>query len=862
MSVNIPISASPAGAVDAIRSIEQAIQRAGQAGRAFRDLDLSHPELSGMSEDIRRLAGRFNDLSRIGRGSTAQAFRAVNRATGGGDPSDFLAWDSALERVFPDPTERARHRANVLGYATPGTRFAPSTPAQQAPGPAPGPMPGPSPAPPSPPSGGGGGGMLAGIGSSMMGFMGASLAMAGISTIKQVLSESIGKAQEEAGTTEDLYRHTDTTKSFLDLRDAVMASTHALGVNAQEAGRLSLTWARMTGEANPEAISRGVQMGVGMGRSYGMDPGVATQVLGQATIAGLDPAKFAILIGEAAGKGGRSADETTPALLRLTEAATRSLVTHSNELQTASMLAGLNAMGVPGLRGQNAEAVMSTLGTSISQGGNAGPASAALSYMVGRRQGVTDPYDLQMLQEGGLFASAKSDLGYGSDETNFSARLAELQRLYAGAPQNRLLNAMQNDLGVNMRQGRELLRYKPADLSTTFNALQGAKVDLKDMNPTAIADAVRIANAPPGQDVEAFLDNGSNQTTTKVGLNSIRQQMLGRHGQGELSPEDQAKLSGAGPGDLRNVLLQMTAKYGQSETDGSKTRESQAELSNAMTKLGRDLLPPLNDLKTGMGTLGGELADLGSVITDVYRAGKGDPEASDRLTFGKAGAGRGGGERPLSSAAQDETAQKLMEFYQSKEGGGYTREQAAGIVAQAGAESGYRAHGPAGDGGLAQGMFQWHPDRVAAIEAHFGKKLGDMDMMEQARAKSWELSPEGPEAEAGRALRRTTTAYGAGFSETVSDQRPSAKEMRGVARGSLASSIANMQSGPIATIAPLQIVHLDQYGNMLGNQELPVTTITPPTPWGPPRAGEASPTPPAPPKPALNMGQQFWGGAP
>jgi hypothetical protein len=790
MAVQIPISASPAGAVDAIKAIQDAITRAGQAGRQFSQLDLSHPELAGMANDIGQLAGRFQDLARIGRGSTAAAFRAVNRAGGGGDPADFLAWQSNLSRVFPDPAQMAQHRAAVLGYATRGTQWAP-TGGGGGTGP---PGPGPAPAPPAPGGGGGGGGMLASIGSAAMGFMGASLAMAGISTVKQVLSESIGKAQEEAGTGDDLYRHTDGAQSFIELRDAVMASTKALGVNAQEAERLSLMWARVTGETGADAITANVRMGVGLGRSFGMDPGTATAGLAQASVMGMDPAKFAILVGEAAGKGGRSADETMPALLRLAEASTKALVTHSNELETASMLAGLNAMGLPGLRGANAEAVMNTLGTSIGQGGNAGIASAALSFAVGRRQGVTDPYDLKMLQEGGLFGNAKADLGYGSSETNLSARLAELQRQYAGAPQNRLLNAMENDLGINMRQGRELLRYKPSDLSSTFTALQDAHVNLKDMNPTAIGDAVRIANADTG------------------GLGDIRDQMLKRHGLGELSPSDQKTLTDAGPDSLRNVLLTMSARYGQSETDGSKTRDAQAELSNAMTKVGRDLLPPLNDLKDGVGKLGGELADLGSIITDVYRAGKGDPVAQQNLTYGK---GPEGDRR----ARGDRNNNPLNLEYSS------------------------------GDGSISSdgrfGKFASPEEGIAAAERQL-LRYQDRDKLSTLRQMISKWAPPSDHNDTEGYIRQVASETGLDANKPIDMHDPAVaarvinamthKEVghpldpdmidRGVERG-----LAGPPSAT-ASIAPLQVIHLDQRGNYLTSQELPVTAIVPPEPHG------------------------------
>lgn len=841
MAVNVSISASAGGAVDAIKQLQSAIQKAGESAKAFKDLDLSKPELSGMADDVRRLSARFEDLGRIGRGNVSAAYRAVQNANGG-NYTDPLSWEHGLDRAFPDPHERERHRQSVLRYATAGTRWAqPMAPAGGGGGGVP---PGGPSAAPVPGGGGGGAAPASTLGTMAAGALGGLGIAAGVMAlgmVKEFAVRSVGLARDEATGTDDLYRHTDLTQTFNELRDSIMATTKGLGVTAQEAGALALSFAKVTGQTDAATIATNVRMGTGLGRSFGMDPGLATQALGQATVAGLDPAKFAVLVGEAAGKGGRSADETMPALLRLAEAATRSLVTHSNELETASMLAGFNAMGLPGFRGANAEAMMNTLGSSISQGGNAGVASAAVSYRVGQRQGVTDPYDLKMLQEGGLFANAKADLGYGSGESNFQARLAELQREYAGQPQNRLLNAMENDLGINMRQGRELLRYKPSDLSTTFTALQGAHLNLSDLNPTAIGDTVRIANAGQGD------------------LEGLRQQMLNRHGQGTLSPEDQRALADSGPDSLRGSLLQMAAKYGQSETEGSKTRDAMSELSNSLTVLGRSLITPLNDLASIEGTLVTGVSTLTDTLIDVYKAGKGDPEAADRLTFGKGSARAGGGEAPLTDAASKEREAQLMAFYQSPEGGGWTRNQAAGLTANAMAESGGRAHGPAGDSGLAQGLYQWHPDRVAAIEKQFGKKLADMDWKEQAAAKNWELSQFGPEAAAGAAIRATTSAAGAGYADTVYDQRPAGAWLRGASRGAAAEGITHpgMIPGPIQ-IAPLEVIHKDTSGNILGTQSLPVTDVGSPTPHGPPRAGKSATPPPPPPPPA--MGSAAWWG--
>lgn len=69
---------------------------------------------------------------------------------------------------------------------------------------------------------------------------------------------------------------------------------------------------------------------------------------------------------------------------------------------------------------------------------------------------------------------------------------------------------------------------------------------------------------------------------------------------------------------------------------------------------------------------------------------------------------------------------------------GYTPQQAAAVMAQARAESGFNTLA-IGDGGSAENMFQWHQDRRKAIEAHFGKSISGMSLTEQLDAYDWEL---------------------------------------------------------------------------------------------------------------------------
>ena len=87
------------------------------------------------------------------------------------------------------------------------------------------------------------------------------------------------------------------------------------------------------------------------------------------------------------------------------------------------------------------------------------------------------------------------------------------------------------------------------------------------------------------------------------------------------------------------------------------------------------------------------------------------------------------------SAARDEA----LKFFTSKEGGNWTPEQAAGIVANLEAESGFK-HTAIGDNGKAFGIGQWHPDRQAKFKQKFGKDIRQSSYQEQLAFVNWELN--------------------------------------------------------------------------------------------------------------------------
>lgn len=116
-----------------------------------------------------------------------------------------------------------------------------------------------------------------------------------------------------------------------------------------------------------------------------------------------------------------------------------------------------------------------------------------------------------------------------------------------------------------------------------------------------------------------------------------------------------------------------------------------------------------------------------------------------------------------SAGGADQAMDSLM-------GKGWTREQAAGIVANLKQESNFDP-GARGDGGKAYGIAQWHPDRQAAFKKQFGKDIQGSTFEEQLTFLDWEMR-EGREKAAGDRLKRATNAAEAGHVVSKYYERP------------------------------------------------------------------------------------------
>lgn len=587
MAVRVPVSADNTQAVNAVEQIRTALRRAGQEGKAFSDIDLSHPELQSLAAQIRKVQENFEDLAKVGRGSVAAAVRSMV-GTGGAGSFSLDAWLQETQRRFADPNERQRHVANVSRYVLQGTNLNPPSPPPGQPSPPP--PPGPSPAPFM----GGAGGSMMNMAKAAGGFF---LAQAGIQKIAEMAARAVSQAEQEATATDTLMRHIrDTSVDFFQLRDSVRQASEGLRLTYAETNRLTQAWSRLTGEDRADSNLYQVRNAAGFARSYGIDPGQAVQTMARLQALGGDPKNLAMLIGDAVNNGQMKGqvEQVMGSLLRWSETASRLIVTQTNVGDYAAMYAGMNASMLPGLRGSNADALIGQLDSSVRQGGSAGSASMALTYRALARHGVTDPYQIQYMLAGGMFEHVGGEHG----STMFDVMRSEVNDTYAGLPYYQRLHAMSQMFGINMRQAEALDKFKPGALGATHDLLAKSGVDMTKLNPTALADISDVANSDNGPQLEA-----------------IRKRMMGR---GDLSDAELSALGGSSGDALKETMVRILGVHGQEQTEGTHVDEANAKFANALTAAGSGLVPVISDLKMATGSLVAQIGRLSTVLGDVY----------------------------------------------------------------------------------------------------------------------------------------------------------------------------------------------------------------------------------------------------
>ena len=601
MTVRIPIEADPSGVTAAFGKIQAAIERAGQQGREFSKLDLSHPELQTLADTIRKVQENFEEMTQFGYGRTAAAIRR----NGFNGPLD---WFERHDRSFPEEAERRRHLATAGRYILRGTSLEPPSP----PPPPPPPAPRPSPKQPS-----AGNDMM----QAMMGPAKYILGMAGLSKISDMAMQSLGQAEQEAAANDKLMRHMDgTSADFGTLRSAVRSLSQGMQLTYGESQRLALSWAKLTNESDPNILAFQTRRAVGFARAYGLSPEQTVGAMGTASYLGEDPKRFALLIAEAvrAGNQGGQASNVMQALLHWSETASQMLVTHTDVHAFAAMYASMNASKEPGLRGAAGEALISRVNSSLMQGGAAGEAGQAAIYQALKLHGITNPYDINQLLAGGMFETPEQALGYGGNETTYGMVKDYIDNLYKGQRPTRRYAAIANMFGINANQAKALDGLRSVDIDQAARYFAAHHTDLASIKSTSMKDVIGAINAPRSE------------------LDDYRKRLLERTGPGSLTYAQRKELRATPETALRDELVKLFSLHGMESTQGTQSQQAAADLNNALTEVGSGLLPIITDLKYGVGDLTSAAGQLSTVVGDLYSYVAHD----DKTITGRAGVGR------------------------------------------------------------------------------------------------------------------------------------------------------------------------------------------------------------------------------
>lgn len=801
------------------------------------------------------------------------------------------------------------------------------------------------------------GGFMSGIGAGLGGLLGGLLAL-GVGKIVGGVMEKIGQAEDNNVQYDRLKRTIgDVGVSFEGLKAVFTSGAEKLRVTYGEYGALGMQFARAGNLQASQYTSMHEEVGTGIGlsRSFGLDPAQGVGILGQMRGMGVtsnvqDSRKFALLIGETIGKSGAfsKAEEVFDALGGYATSQTRSSMGAANVSGYAGMYSGMVGSGIAGMDPMGAAGMLSRINASLSAGGAKGEASQFFTAQVGHRMGL-DPIQTQILREGGAFASNDEAFGKdsvaarygikgpGGSKTFLQGSLEELRAQYGGN-KGMLAQATANHLGVNMRQAMGLLSVQPNQMGE----MQKYAGDLTKLNAGGIGNLSKVLYG------------------TADDRQSVAQSMLRRN---DISQQDKEALTSdrftkGDPETQKQILSNLVAQHDQERTTGSDIRDSKNALDNIKTSLADKLVPLTLEMRHGIMAIAGagsgksseeimrgvveadskqraksiegrfqpkksglveqqddlstklrtldpvklaytyrdkpeilekklqeralveaELAEVGKRLAAIEKE-KGDllKAENERKTkelgniatgiearwkvedAGGAGGGSGpgtggssggggsyegaggeGGSGGRVGPMDPKKREEAMRFFTGK---GWTKEQAAGLVANLGAESGLNEK-IVGDGGKAYGIAQWHPDRQAAFSAKYGKDIRQSTYQEQLEFVHHELT-QGREQAAGKLLRLAQTGGQSGSVVSKYYERPKYREAEAAKRAAEGERLAKLDVPAPEQLAakdkekdalrlkvdPLEVRHVDEKGKEVKLPQFVKMTVGPAAPFG------------------------------
>lgn len=621
MTIKIPVSADfDPGQIEAqLAQFSQKINDLGQKIAQANKVQFKPVSDTGL-DDLKKMTAQFEALKRV----SGDLNRRVNATGQKGKQFFDLDW----EQMYPDKHSRARQMAKSYQYVTGNKFHTPANPqeekeerdrrqgktggwGQTAAGVAQsgmramGPM-------------GGvganalGSGMSAGFGAGLMGLVGG-IAALGVSKLIGAVTEKLDEAEQNAVAYDTLKRTIgDVNVSFDALKMSIKDTASANGTTYRETIKLSTEFAKasnLTSDQYKEAMARGgsLDLGIGMSRSYGLDPSSGVGALGSVRGVGaardeMQTRRFALLIGETIGKSGAfaKADEVMGAITDYTVAQTRSNLGGVNSSGFGGMFAGLVGSGIAGLDPAGAGNLLSRVNASLSAGGSHGEASQYFTGMVGRGMGL-DPLQTQMMREGGAFSTNNTAFGSDSiwarfmgkegptgDKTHLAGQLEALRGAYGGN-KGMLAQATANHLGVNMSQAMAMHLVDPEQMGELAKFADVTKLSGESLNS--------LSKSQFGSDSDRV--EVANSLYRRVGSDALKTD--------ELRLLDEAfKLEGKEGVELqKKVLAELLVSRGQEDTSGKDIRDSKALLDNLKTSMAEKLIPMTQTMRDGILSIAG-----------------------------------------------------------------------------------------------------------------------------------------------------------------------------------------------------------------------------------------------------------------
>jgi len=451
-------------------------------------------------------------------------------------------------------------------------------------------------------------GMSAGFGAGLMGLLGGMLAL-GVGKLVSAATEKIGQAEDNAVAYDRLKRVLgDVNVSFGALKSGLEGTARNISITFDEAARLSTQFAKLgnVSAAHAESLKDEMSTGVGMSRSLGLDLSQGMGFLG--TMRGMrqtqdvqDSRRMALLIGETIAKSDAFAksDEVMEAISNYVTTQTRA--SHgANVGGYAGMFSAMVGSRIPGMDPVGAASMLARINSTLSSGGGKGEASQFFTAMLGAERGM-DVFDTQLWREGGAFSTANGTFGPDSavgkfyrkhglatpagDETLLDANRSGVAARYGSNPKM-MLQAMANQLGINMTQAAALDGIAPNKIGEIEAMLKSQDLKLSDVNMGGLSALAKVVSGT-GDD--------------RIGVAS---ELWSRTGKGALSKEEREDLDrvmkDGTEQQQKELLTQLVASRDQEMTQGKDIRDSKIALENIKTTLADQLLPVTQAMRDGI----------------------------------------------------------------------------------------------------------------------------------------------------------------------------------------------------------------------------------------------------------------------